>query len=118
MVPLGAVMEASGWALLSAWVDGATAQITRFGRDGGTCSTGWARILCRGSSGRIWVSTSRDFGYLQNDRFIPIGAVPGGYVLSIAEDTARNIWIVNRQRGPDSTADEAVEQIPWAALGH
>jgi hypothetical protein len=36
---------------------------------------------------------------LFEDRFIRIGAVPGGYVVSIAEDTARNIWIVNRQRG-------------------
>ena len=64
------------------------------------------------------MSTNRDFGYLQNDRFIPIGAVPGGYVLSIVEDTARDIWIVNRQRGLIRVRDEAVEQIPWAALGH
>ena len=33
------------------------------------------------------------------------------------EDIARDIWIVNRQRGLIRVRDEAVEQIPWAALG-
>ena len=78
---------------------------------------GWARILCSRIIGAHLGLTSRDFGYLQNDRFIPIGAVPGGYVLSIAEDTARNIWIVNRQRGLIRLRDEAVEQIPGRRSG-
>ena len=94
------------------------AQITRFGRDGGLLNGLGPHSLFEDHRGRIWVATNRDFGYLQNDRFIPIGAVPGGYVLSIVEDTARDIWIVNRQRGLIRVRDEAVEQIPWAALGH
>ena len=94
------------------------AQITRFGRDGGLLNGLGPHSLFEDHRGRIWVATNRDFGYLQNDRFIPIGAVPSGYVLSIVEDTARDIWIVNRQRGLIRVRDEAVEQIPWAALGH
>ena len=94
---------------LGRWHNG---QITRFGRDGGLLNGLGPHSLFEDHRGRIWVSTSRDFGYLQNDRFIPIGAVPGGYVLSIAEDTARDIWIVNRQRGLIRLRDEAVEQIP------
>ena len=92
--------------------------MTRFGRDGGLLNGLGPHSLFEDHRGRIWVSTNREFGYLQNDRFIPIGAVPGGYVLSIVEDTARDIWIVNRQRGLIRVRDEAVEQIPWAALGH
>ena len=94
------------------------AQITPFGRDGGLLNGLGPHSLFEDHRGRIWVATNRDFGYLQNDRFIPIGAFPGGYVLSIVEDTARDIWIVNRQRGLIRVRDEAVEQIPWAALGH
>ena len=100
---------------LGRWHNG---QITRFGRDGGLLSGLGPHSLFEDHRGRIWVSTNRDFGYLQNDRFIPIGAVPGGYVLSIVEDTARDIWIVNWQRGLIRLRDDAVEQIPWAALGH
>jgi signal transduction histidine kinase/ligand-binding sensor domain-containing protein len=100
---------------LGRWHNG---EITRFGRDGGLLNGLGPHSLFEDHRGRIWVSTSRDFGYLQNDRFIPIGAVPGGYVLSIAEDTARNIWIVNRQRGLIRLRDDAVQQIPWVALGH
>ena len=81
---------------LGRWHNG---QITRFGRDGGLLNGLGPHSLFEDHRGRIWVSTRRDFGYLQNDRFIPIGAVPGGYVVSIVEDTARDIWIVNRQRG-------------------
>ncbi len=100
---------------LGRWHNG---QITRFGRDGGLLNGLGPHSLFEDHRGRIWVSTNRDFGYLQNDRFIPIGAVPGGYVLSIVEDTARDIWIVNWQRGLIRLRDDAVEQIPWAALGH
>ncbi len=94
------------------------AQMTPFGRDGGLLNGLGPHSLFEDHRGRIWVSTNREFGYLQNDRFIPIGAVPGGYVLSIVEDTARDIWVVNRQRGLIRVRGEAVEQIPWAALGH
>ena len=111
-------MEASGWALLSAWADGTTGRLRDSDVTAGY-SMGWARILCsRIIGGASGSRPTASFGYLQNDRFIPIGAVPGGYVLSIVEDTARDIWIVNWQRGLIRLRDEAVEQIPWAALGH
>src|SRR5262249_15130448 len=39
--------------------------------------------LFQDDRGRIWASTLREFGYLENDRFISISAVPGGVVHSI-----------------------------------
>ena len=110
----GSIWLGSGLGL-GRWHNG---QMTRFGRDGGLLNGLGPHSLFEDHRGRIWVSTNREFGYLQNDRFIPIGAVPGGYVLSIVEDTARDLWIVNWQRGLIRLRDDAVEQIPWAALGH
>src|SRR5262249_12908043 len=75
--------------------------------------------LFQDSRGRIWVSTYHGFGYLENDRFVSINGVPGGYVHSIAEDKSGNLWIANQQAGlfPLSPQRE-VQQIPWARLGH
>ena len=69
--------------------------------------------------GRIWVSTYHGFGYLENSRFIPVRGIPGGFVHSIAEDTAGSLWIANQENGLfrlSVTGD--VQQIPWAGLGH
>jgi ligand-binding sensor domain-containing protein/signal transduction histidine kinase len=75
--------------------------------------------LFQDSRGRIWVSTSRGIGYLENDRFISISGVPGGNILSMGEDTAGNLWIVNEQFGLfHLLRGSEVRQIPWAALGH
>jgi ligand-binding sensor domain-containing protein/signal transduction histidine kinase len=70
--------------------------------------------------GRIWVATLRGgIGYLENERFIPIGGVPGGNILAIVEETAGNLWIANEQAGLFHLLDGGeVQQIPWAALGH
>jgi signal transduction histidine kinase/ligand-binding sensor domain-containing protein len=67
---------------------------------------------------RIWVSTPGGVGYVENDRFVPVGGVPGGTVHAIAEDTAGNLWIANQDLGlfhllPGSV----VQKIPWAELG-
>ncbi len=55
--------------------------------------------LFQDDRGRIWVSTLRGVGYLENDRFISVSGVPGGIVHSIAEDTAGNLWIANQDLG-------------------
>jgi len=51
--------------------------------------------LFQDDRGRIWTSTSREFGYLEDGRFTSIEGVPGGNILSIAQDTAGNLWVAN-----------------------
>src|SRR5262249_35520386 len=51
--------------------------------------------LFQDDSGRVWVSTYPRLGYLENHRFIPLTAVPGGGVLGMAHDRAGNLWVAN-----------------------
>ena len=75
--------------------------------------------LFQDSKGRIWVSTLRELGYLDNGRFISIKRVPAGNVLSIAEDNASNLWMINEPLGLVRVSPQNdVRQIPWADLGH
>ena len=74
--------------------------------------------LFQDSRGRIWVSTQRGIGYLENHQFIPAGA-PGGLVESITEDTSGNLWIANRDIGLLRLSwRNELQQIPWATFGH
>jgi len=69
--------------------------------------------------GRIWVATRGGVGYLENDRLVSIGAVPGGFVNSMAQDNAGNLWIANQDHGLlRLSPDHEVQQIPWVTLGH
>ena len=69
--------------------------------------------------GRIWVSTQRGVGYLDDDRFIPVPGVPGGQIPAMADDTDGNLWIAHQDFGLFQTADgRVVRQIHWTALGH
>jgi len=68
--------------------------------------------------GRIWVSTSRELGYLENGKFIPVGSVPGGFVLSIIQDTAGSTWAINERIGLIRISPHNdVRQIPWSTFG-
>ena len=68
---------------------------------------------------RIWVSTVRALGYLENGRFTFIKGVPGGSMLSITQDTARNVWVINEPIGLFRISPQSdVRKIPWAGLGH
>ena len=74
--------------------------------------------LFQDDHGRIWASTVREFGYLENGRFISISGVPGGYVPAIAEDTAGNLWMSYIEIGLVQLPHGGeVQQIPWARLG-
>ncbi len=75
--------------------------------------------LFQDDRGRIWVSTRRGIAYFENGRFVPVSAVPGGIVYSIAEDRAGNLWISDQDQGLFHLLDgRVVERIPWARLGH
>ncbi|MBV9929185.1 MAG: PAS domain-containing protein [Acidobacteria bacterium] len=119
--PVGSILAAADGSLwlgtlrsLSRWHDG---QFTPFGDQDGKLNGLAPNSLFQDRRGRIWVSTNSGLGYLENDRMIPVGAVPGGFVHSIVEDGAGDIWIANQQSGLIRLRGEAVEQFPWAALG-
>lgn len=67
---------------------------------------------------RIWVSTRRAVAYLENGRLIPVSAVPGGVVHSMARDRVGDLWIGYQDHGLFHLHEgTVVEQIPWARLG-
>jgi ligand-binding sensor domain-containing protein len=75
--------------------------------------------LLQDRRGQIWVSTNRDFGYLEGDRFVPISGFPGGIVDGIAEDSSGDLWVSNRTEGLiHLSRNRVVEEIPWTSLGH
>jgi len=105
---------------LNRWTNG---QITLFGGSGlkrdDKLNGFKPNSLFQDDRGRIWVSTELGFGYLENDRFVPLSAVPGGAVTSIAQDTAGSMWIANEQYALfQLLRGNVIQQIPWAALGH
>jgi signal transduction histidine kinase/ligand-binding sensor domain-containing protein len=75
--------------------------------------------LFQDDHGRIWVSTLRELGYLENGRFTSINGVPGGNMLSITQDTAGNVWVINEHVGLFRISPQnEVREILWAGLGH
>ena len=74
--------------------------------------------LFQDDHGRIWVSTHRGVAYLENDRFITVGAVPGGIVHSFAGDSGGNLWIGDQNQGLfHLIGGSVVDRIPWAKMG-
>ena len=97
---------------LNQWNNG---RVTTF--DDGKLNGQKPNSLFQDQSGRIWVSTAMGFGYLQNDRFVPVNNVPGA-ITGIAEDTAGNLWIANEHAALFQLRGETVvQQIPWTSLG-
>ena len=101
---------------LNKWIQG---RITVYGKGTNGLPDKGVGSLFEDDRGRIWVSTLRGFGYLENDRFIPVSGVPAGIVHSIAEGTAGDLWISHQDDGLiHLVGQRVVEQIPWAKLGH
>jgi signal transduction histidine kinase/ligand-binding sensor domain-containing protein len=74
--------------------------------------------LYQDERGRIWVSTLNGFGYLENDRFIPVRDVPGGPVNAIAQDSAGSLWVANEWSGLfQLRGASVVQQTPWSRIG-
>src|SRR6266705_2831605 len=88
-------------------------------RRDGKLNGSYGNSLFQDERGRIWVSTLRELGYLENGRFTSINGVPGGNILSITQDTAGNVWVINEHVGLFRISPQnEVRQIPWSALGH
>jgi len=74
--------------------------------------------LFQDDTGRLWVSTPFGFGYLDNDRYVPVSTVSGA-VTAITQDKAGNVWIANEHAGLFQVlGGSVVQQIPWSKLGH
>ena len=107
---------------LDVWRNG---EISAFGRRKGTQIPDGKlnglppNSLFQDGSSRIWASSRREFGYLQNDAFIPVHDYPGGFVHSITEVGPGHLWLASQQAGLlDISQRSLVQQIPWAGLGH
>jgi ligand-binding sensor domain-containing protein/signal transduction histidine kinase len=111
---------------LNRWHDG---QVTIYGKDlqatqpttGGNKADERfaAHSLFQDHLARLWVSTFQGIGYLENDRVVFLSGVPGGAVLSMAEEKPGNLWILNETIGLIHLLHGTqVEQISWATLGH
>jgi YXYXY domain-containing protein/two component regulator with propeller domain len=75
--------------------------------------------LFQDDRGSIWASTPHQLGYLETGRFTSVKGVPGGQILSMTQDTARNVWVANEHVGLFRISpQDDVRQIPWPDLGH
>jgi PAS domain S-box-containing protein len=100
---------------LNRWKDG---QVTIYRKQSSGLPDDLVGSLFQDGRGRIWVSTYRGVAYFENGRFITISAVPGGFMHSIAGDSAGNIWISHSFAGLfHLLGGRVVERIPWAKLG-
>ena len=70
------------------------------------------------SQRRVWLSTTRGVGYLENDHFVAVSAVPGGQTRAIVEDGRKALWIANGEAGLFRLGRDGrdVEQTSWALL--
>ena len=86
---------------------------------GGKQNLGIPNSLFQDEQGRIWFGTPRGLDRLEKGRVSSIEGVPGGNFLSIAQDTAGNVWALNENAGLYRISPRnKVETISWAALGH
>jgi signal transduction histidine kinase/ligand-binding sensor domain-containing protein len=68
--------------------------------------------------GRIWVSTSAAFGYIEHDRFVLTTRIPARAVRSLGQDSRGQLWIADQQAGLLRVSPGGdVHQILWADLG-
>jgi signal transduction histidine kinase/ligand-binding sensor domain-containing protein len=105
---------------LNRWKDG---RIDVLLRPGSSQHPGAPKVvpysLFEDSGGRLWFSTGLEFGYLRNDRVVPVREVPGGRVVSMAEGPSGHLWVAKQDYGLFHLFQgRVVETLRWAALGH
>jgi len=102
---------------LNRWKDGRIGVLLRPGSSG--APKGVPYSLFEDSGGRLWFSTVLEFGYLSNDRFVPVREVSGGRVVSMAEAPSGHLWLAKEDYGLFHLFQgRIVEKIRWDALGH
>ena len=75
--------------------------------------------LFQDDRGRLWISTFPELGYLENKRFNSIKGITKTNVLSIAQDTASTVWVLNEPVGLLGISPQNdVKEILWSELGH
>ena len=75
--------------------------------------------LLEDQKGRIWLSTTNELGYLANERFVPVRGMPPGTILSITQDRAGALWVINEQVGLIRISPQNdVHKFLWSELGH
>ena len=74
--------------------------------------------LFQDDRGRVWVSTSKEFGYVAKNHFVPLSGFPAEAARAIAQDRAGSIWISYTRSGFFRLARSGeVRQLAWAKLG-
>ena len=75
--------------------------------------------LFEDSQRRIWLSTVQEFGYLENNRFVPVREVHGGRITSMTEGSSGHLWLAKEEDGLlHIFQGRVVGKFPWTALGH
>jgi len=112
--------DGSVWAATPGGLDrGREGQFTMYDKHDGKLNGSAPTSLFQDSGGRIWVSTERQFGYLEGNRFVSVGRAGVDATDRIGEDSAGDLWIADQQKGLFQLRDSKfVKQIPWIGLGH
>lgn len=74
--------------------------------------------LLEDSRGRIWIATHAGVGYLENERYVPIGRVTEGFIDAITEDHTGTIWVAHELELLRIDGDRIVQRLPWTELGN
>ena len=112
--------DGSVWVATPGGLDrGREGQFTTYDKHDGELNGSAPTSLFQDSGGRIWVSTQRQFGYLQGNRFVSVGTAGVDATDIIGQDSAGNLWIADQQKGLFQLRDsKLVKQISWIGLGH
>ena len=106
---------------LNRWKDGRISVVDgiRSTQDPNRTPKGAPYSLFEDSQRRIWISTVQEFGYLENNRFVPVRDVHGGRITSMAEGSSGHLWLAKEEDGLlHLFQGRVVEKFPWTTLGH
>jgi PAS domain S-box-containing protein len=78
---------------------------------------GQVRGLFQDSRGRLWVAGIGGFGYMKDNKFVLVEAVPGETKGSIAEGAEGDLWFSFDHALFHLVDGSMAEQIPWDRLG-
>jgi len=75
--------------------------------------------LFQDDRGRVWVSTLRGVGYMEDARFSFVSGLSDGVINYMAQDGAGTMWFGDERLGLyQLPRGGELRHVPWAALGH